>query len=662
MYFFNSNYIIMHNLIALQSERKSKIVQLQVSMEDGRRDLLSIQLRNIANGVKEDYGTYYEKLYGKDRAANLAEAAAILEAIFSVIQIENINLKKRWFFDDLEQILKAWEVQDLPASSRRIRDKVFEVMNSGQKITDAIKPHREGNANALKSDDEITAWVVVMRDSGNNYTNAFIIRQIQEVCALTDKSIPSVSWFEALMASTAIKQLTVGRFGKRGRRAALYQGYNPVLKAIFAGDCWQIDGSRLQLLDWKDENGKAIFLYCVAIRDVRSGAILARTYCLNEDRWVYLDVFKQAMAVTGYIPYDIVTDKFPGHNTEEWETFETRMKLAGAHFTYTERPQGKAQIERWFGTLQTVFSAKSMFYYGEGIQSSRPFAHRSKEQLKTIRKHAREAGWDFDGAIQEAEKIFEAYNHTPLSVYSRKWRKVERTPFEIHEACDKSHVVRLEAHEIAQLSWSRTAKQVLHRMVSPIIDGVEYHFAVDFEVLMKHERTVVCYNPEDLSHIYLFEDGKIERYLGKAERVWAAQLYGPNKDYATLTASDKRNKIIDKQLAERKEALIAPIKGDSGMLNILMGGFAPKADLEQAETEWLKNNLLADDEDRQAAERVRAEDAQEAKIIASELKEAAKGATKAKKAASKKPKENMILPEMVGRVDFDLDDFMYSQM
>lgn len=652
------------SLAELKSVGRSDVVVLQSSQEDGRRKMLAYQLNIIATRVEKDYLKYYAVSYDASRAASLATAASLLEAIVEVIRMENLNLKKRWFFDDLQEILTIWKVKDLPKSSKRIREKVLHLLESGQKITDVVHPHYEGNANAVRYDDaEIMAWMVVMRDSGKNYTNAFIIRHIQEICTMVGKAIPSQAWFETIFASQEMKMLTTGRYGKRGRRAALYQGYNPVLRAIFGGDCWQVDGSRVNLVNWFDANGKAIFLYVVVIRDLMSGKIIARTYCLGEDRWVYLDVFKQALTNAGYMPHQVVCDQFPGHNTLEWMTFQKRMEDEGCEFTFTSRAQGKAQVERWFSTMQTVFAAHSLFYYGEGVLSTRPHAHRSKEELTTARKQARLEGWNFDLAADESEKILEAYNSTKLCKYSRKWRNVEKSPTELHDSCEKPHVNHLQAPQIARLSWSRTEKKVANYMISPIVDGVEYHFGTEDLNILFEKRVIVCYDSNDLSHVHLFEDTAFEKYLGRAERVWEAQLFGADKDYTALTASKERNKRINKQLAERKEALIAPIQGDSGMLNILMGGFASKADLEQSESEWLKDNLLADDEDRQAAERVRAEDAQEAKIIASELKEAAKSATKAKKAASKKPKENVIRPDIVGRLeDFDAYDFAINQL
>ncbi len=61
-----------------------------------------------------------------------------------------------------------------------------------------------------------------------------------------------------------------------------------------------------------------------------------------------------AVETAGHLPYELAYDRFPGHNTTEWELLFERMKTIGVKLTKTHKATGKAAVERFFGTLQDV--------------------------------------------------------------------------------------------------------------------------------------------------------------------------------------------------------------------------------------------------------------------------------------------------------------------
>ena len=575
-----------------------------MTKEDNRRQLLEIQLRRGLM-ASSDYVSYYlEEVKGdEERAEQLAEAAALLETIVQVMANENISLKKWYFFEDLEVILKSWqpknetggrtrkhELKDFPIAALPIKKKVVQVLVDRKKITDVIVLPRVGNQNSRKYDDkEVLSWCYNLRASGDNYTNSYITRRITDMCGLTSKPIPSVSWFETLFATHEMSVLTApGRYGKRGRRAQLYQGYNPIdTTALFANDVWQADGSRFQLVNWTNKDGKAVFLWIVVIRDAMSGRILGWSFGMDgvkENRWMYMEALTDAVTNTGCLPYQLVVDRFPGHNSEDWKAIDAGIKRLGGSVWYAHKASGKAQVERWFGTLQTVFVAQSKYYYGEGITSKRPYAHRSVEQLKAIRKAATQEGWSFNKASAEAEKVLIAYNQTPLSYYSRKYAKVDKSPEMLYDECDSPHAIPIEEYEIARLLWSRTEITVANQMISPIIEGFKFHFAINEEIFLHHKQVVVCYNLDDLSAIHCFSI-KNETHLGKFERIEGVKMHGPDADYAALAKSKARIKALD---TAAKEALAKKTAhSDAGMVDILMGGLTSKENAENGETDYL---------------------------------------------------------------------------
>ena len=358
-------------------------------------DANSQQILKEAVQFRQKNTAYYCAKFGEKQGKELAEAASVLQAIVCIIRANEVNLKKNDFFMTVANAVSSLEVRYLPTNWRRLKEKILEAI-SVQNITEVITAPRLGNTNASKNfEGVIPAMVFAMRATGYNFSNAHIIRRISLVCELTERKAPSKSWFEALLAKQETKMLTSTRFGANGRKAQTFKSYNPVAGAVFAGDCWQMDGTRVNMVDWQEE-GKSKFLYVVAVRDVFSGACIGVSFGYNEDRYMYQNALKMAVQKAGYLPYNLILDKFPGHNTQEWETIVTKLENRGVQVKYTAKATGKAQVERWFGTLQSVFMMQSNFYYGEGIMSKRPFAHRSVETLKAIKKEAKKTSFDIE--------------------------------------------------------------------------------------------------------------------------------------------------------------------------------------------------------------------------------------------------------------------------
>ena len=112
------------------------------------------------------------------------------------------------------------------------------------------------------------------------------------------------------------------------------------------------------------EDGKTLrqqqFLYIVTVRDVHSGDILGYHYTITEDRWAVHYAVKMAAKNAGYLPYEIIFDKFPGHNSEEGSNFLKELENWGVLVTMSSNANVKPAQERFYGTLQTVFMQESM--------------------------------------------------------------------------------------------------------------------------------------------------------------------------------------------------------------------------------------------------------------------------------------------------------------
>ncbi len=492
---------------------------------------------------------------------NLAKAASIMEAAIEYINTHNINISKYGFFNQLAEFVEKQEVKYFPSNPRVIKRKIESILKPCEGKDVSISPAvggggealitlpRKNNANASKDFDneEIRSWVLQLREMGQNFTNAYIIRKITDACTLTTLPCPSIRWIGKIMEERNTQYLTnQQRFGNSHRYAKVIKSYQPFKNALFAGDCWQIDGTRVNLVAHKHKFTKdgvtktaPAFLDIIVVRDIHSGDILGWNFTLNEDRWSVISAIEMACKETGYLPYEMIFDKFPGHNTPEGIEFLNTLNKFGVTTTLSSDSKVKGGLERWFGTLQSVFMQESQYYYGEGIKSRRTYNHRSEAYIDRMKKVAWKEGFDWDTACHEATTILEAYKNTQYCKYSRKHGQVQQTPAELHSISDKPNTRTLEAEEINYLFGLRKEIDIDGKgLIKTEIQKATYYFrCTDTEVFGKFSKVLMIYSMEDLSRVSLYKisEGPVKQYLGMAYDVEPAQRYGPNADWGIIS-------------------------------------------------------------------------------------------------------------------------------
>lgn len=570
---------------ALFASAKSKVNEHKVSS-------LTETIKEFIEENKSGYFRFYTS-YKSLHIERLGAACAALELCVEMAK-ENGGITCAWcmqFGAALAQIELAY----LPVNWRRLKDKA-DLVVAGKQVHEVVDLPRANNQNRrVLHDMEVEAWVMQMRAYGANYTNAYIYRKVSLLCELAGKKMLSESALKELMAQPETKFLTAaGRHGDRGRKGAGYRTHTPVEVALFAGDCWQIDGTRVNFLPWKNPTtGREEHLYMVAVRDVHSGAILGVEYCLNEDRWVYLSALEMAVKNAGYLPYELAIDRFPGHNTDEWQLVEKRLEtLAGVKVSYKHKATGKAQLERWFGTLQTVFFQDSAYYYGEGIRSNREYAHRSPEYLKSVTKTARK-DWSFDTAVAEANWCIKTYNETRLSTYSRKHKTVDASPLELHTRSDKKNVCQALIHHRALLFGLVKEVQIRNGMIRTEIQKQEYFYNVPYDVVKQHTRVLMAYNLNDLNEVFLFHTGQQKEYapasLGVATAQNRIQVFGPDADMKGLGKHQARIRRIE----EQRQADLEAATSAASPVHLLMGGLSRKGEQEASESAFMMEEVFS---------------------------------------------------------------------
>lgn len=412
------------------------------------------------------------------------------------------------------------------------------------------------------------------------------------MCAIAQKNAPSFSWIEHFFADKANKFLTGAARHRSGRKGANYRDYLPIAGALYAGDCWQMDGTRINFIPHRSEDGSEKSLIIIAVRDVHSGDIIGCHFDTKEDRYGYIHALNMAVVETGHLPYELVHDRFPGHNTDEWSIITEKMKREATKVTISSTATSKAHVERCFSTLQDVFMQDFPWYYGQGVQSRHEAAHRSPEYLVSVKKRARREGWDFNAAWRSAMQVVHNYRTTPLSEYSRKNSEVHESPQQLYQVSETPNVNKVDDFTRVEL-FGTMRKQTIRNngIIRMRIHKAEYVYKIDDYDIIKHYKKVnVYYDLEDLSKIYLFapEDSINTHFLCEVQEERAVQVYGPNADYERLAKMKKKRKEIRERRQQELEEVVAHSAGE---VDLLLAAAAPKTSSDSAESAWLAERV-----------------------------------------------------------------------
>ncbi len=580
-----------------------------------KQNLLNIAVSHNDNVVvivkiaKDETINAFLKVFGKNQ--DLALPAAIIYEANKYITNNKISFSKSAFFKKLANEIDIQQIKYLPKTWRNLRNKIKEYA-SGTPITDILGAKNKGNQNRTKhaKNEVLESWLIGLIESQKNYSAAYIFRQIRRMSVQHGMvDFPSVRWISDYLNKPETQYITQQRYGANSRFNHKYRPYVPTQSALFAGDCWQIDGTRVNIIDHKatyiNKAGKKVtgnkFLYIIAVRDVMSGMVLGWEYCYEESASVVINALAMAVRTAGYLPYEFVYDRFPGHNTDDWHYIETYMRIAGTIMTVTHKAEGKPHIERWWDTLQNVFMMDSDLYYGEGIKSTRRYAHRSKEYVASMRKWASDNKFNYDDACKETDDIVNRYLNTPLSVYSTKYAKIDQSPAQLHEVSDKPNTYAITDYNWCFLFGLNKQVSISNYMIHTQIDNVQHYYGIDdCDVIAKYTgvKLTNCFDYEDLSTVHLFDGND---YVGSFSEITPAQQFGPNKDMRAVgklkSIAEKVNTDRKAKRAKIKEVELVEVDEDYSEVSMMQGGMIPKHNYESAETAYLLGDWQADDEE-----------------------------------------------------------------
>lgn len=477
----------------------------------------------------------------------------------------------------------------LPTNPVRLAEKVKEYANNTP-IAEVIKQPRSGNENRLGEFHNFAKGAVArLLIEGKNPADSSMIRKVQFLCSKEGMAQPSETTIRRMVAD--LQSLTaIKRYGEANKSAHKYRHSTPLARAINAGDCWEMDGTRVQLQPFSAE-GKLVYLYVVVIRDVYSGAYLGWSYGVSESGMMYREALRMAVTLTGYLPCELKYDRFPGHDSDEIINLFSQFTSRGVRLTKTSSSVGKASAERSFGTLQSVFEMDRKEWVGQGIKSSRHYNRPTQEYLISVQKQLKNEGWTWEESWRASNETIMLYNHTPLSTYSKKYKTIEQSPIELHDTDTiRKNAKPVQIWEVAELFWATRKVQIANYKVTLKVNRSEYILdlvgAEYYNITRNYKSVIVRYDAADMREVMLF-DPITNELLATIKPFEPIQLYGESPEYGRL--AERKTKVKEQNALAKAELQSITDACTEDVLSISLAGILPKEIVEQAESSAMAN-------------------------------------------------------------------------
>jgi hypothetical protein len=544
-----------------------------------------------------------DEVQRKRQITALCRSAAVLELLGKLYAEKGLGFSKYEPIHELLPCVLAWKKNFekrnaqgkklfqslyLPTHPIRLKEKVVQRFVELKPIEAVIELPRAGERATKESgiSTELYGLLVSLRASPCNYTNENIIRYAQTWAKEQGLTVYSRSSLGNVLRDELVQNMTTSRFSKAARHGQKFRSSVKIARAMNAGDCWMVDGTRLNIAPHLTPEGKIKYLYWVFVMDVYSGKIIGNWFGYAENHEAYWFAIGMAVRLNGYLPYEIRHDRFPGHNYPVTLDLFAKLNQHGCRTTQTSEATGKVYAERLIGTIQSVFMNGSSTYIGEGIKSTRSTARPADSHTKALNRMAKDR--TLEEVVLEASEIIDRYNATPLNQYSKVFRNTNLSPndLQMHEA-PNSRVVEL--WEVGTLFWMSKELAIRNFKVSHEHRGEKYSYLLPREVELNYSKVVIRFDPDKPETVHLF-DPATDHPLGEGMLESAVQLFGPEPEYQKLAErkmyDNERKRVLKEKLNDAQAAVYV-----EDTLTLSLGAHLSKDAVESAESRYLQKSM-----------------------------------------------------------------------
>lgn len=364
---------------------------------------------------------------------------------------------------------------------------------------ESIVIKRHGGGRPGKFDEVLDLWVMQALSSGKKYSRAKIHKLVCELCEETGREKPGLTTIKEKVN----KLLPMVNEGRNGKDCHFYNKlpYQGIEKALHPNDQWQLDGWRLPFY-MKDFGALTLFW----VLDACSGKIIGYHIGSTENTETILKGIENAVADTGCLPFEILSDNHVFNRTKEAAYFKDAISKLGCTWNVSSNPRRKSLVERSFKTFGEQLCKDEYGYLGEGILTKNPDGRPSRD---LIDQYTRDGKWLTEEQIKLiAIKLVEAYNN--------RVDKDGKTPI-IRYKENKANNIKVDKLDCLRMFVRESEYTVRRGQINIERGGVTYEFQLNKEQYLSLNDKKVRVRYSDFEEIYLF-DIETDEAIGSVPR------------------------------------------------------------------------------------------------------------------------------------------------
>jgi len=351
------------------------------------------------------------------------------------------------------------------------------------------------------------------------------------------------------------------------------------------GDQYQGDFYKLQFICLNAD--KVIRLWAHMVIDVFSKKFVGWALGERPDGDLAAKAFKMAFVDHCFLPEEIIVDNDKLYDQSVFKRLIRRTNNLGVIWTkaFPNTPTWKAEIEGAFSVLQKLHSAKD-WYIGESVKSKNVAGNPAQELVREM--------WSKKSSMLSKSEMITAFGKMveEYNTETNDRKKVSRAiDFDVSERGKRT--IKLEGWMEPLLFWETITKKRIKSdgRIDLEIDTVKYTYQITKpEILWKHKNSDVrmCYNPDDLSRIYIYE-----RYTLKFISVIEPRM---------VMTRENKNEIKNRQRSILRAAAKYPRDRYKSDQALVAGITQPQVNMESLDNKILKRQMRRTKFEKEVAE------------------------------------------------------------
>lgn len=455
---------------------------------------------------------YREKINNAEKQIHYAKSHALLEEI---IKAENAGYPRALIFSlYLSVLIELIDGIDDPKFSTNSRitfwRKILKARRNGIPATLIHQSLGVSKEYLIKITGEIRAFIRLLLRHPKRHLTREIIRRVEKRYGIK-LSKSSIKSFKSKNKDRQILE-----FDSNGNVYSRQNGLPKLTKFLAEGPGEQYQGDFYRHQFWCRSNSrKVISLWIYVVLDAFSLKVVGWAAGEEKSEYLAIDAFKMAFKDHNFLPEEIIIDNDSLYKRQAFKRMRNRLNRFEVIVTDAEpnHPTWKSEIEGFFACFQKLHSSKK-WYHGESIKSRNKSGNPAPEFVQKLFRKINSM-LSIDEMIVAIGKMIMEYNGDSYN------DKKKLSPSDYFKMYTSKRTIEYKFWMESILFWKTKARKRIKNdgRIDIEIATEKYTFqCTDKDVFWgyKNSDVRICYQPEDMSVVHIF-DRLTSEFIGAIE-------------------------------------------------------------------------------------------------------------------------------------------------